>query len=463
MQRLLAISFLTLRAAIRYKLVVALAVLLIGTVVVLPLIIIDDSTARGFTQILLTYTLSAITAILGFATLWLACGTLAREIEECQMQVVATKPIARWQIWAGKWLGIMILNGALLALSGAAVYGLLLYRAKKLPVAQQEVLRKEIFVARGGIKERPVDISADVEQIFRERIKKAPVSPAEYGQLRAQIAEFVKAQFQIVRPNYGRGWHIDLGSLKDSLRDQPLYLRVRFSISEQYHDADNPKNYPTVWYVGVPESGRVRAQTLSLASDTFHEIEIPPNMFDDKGVLTIECLNNSEADMLFLLDNGMEVLYREASFGVNFFRGMVIIAFWLGLLAAMGLAAASFLSFPVASFLALGILIVSFSTGTLSQVVEEGGVSGVNHDTGRIEVPRMIDQVVVPVFAGMLKLVKMVREFTPIDSLSSGRSITWPQLAWAFLQIVVVTGGCFSLFGIIMFTRRELATAQGNQ
>ena len=54
--------------------------------------------------------------MLGLSTLWLACGTLARDIEECQMQVVATKPIARWQIWLGKWLGIMSLNAALLAL-----------------------------------------------------------------------------------------------------------------------------------------------------------------------------------------------------------------------------------------------------------------------------------------------------------------------------------------------------------
>ncbi len=36
----------------------------------------------GFTQILLTYTLGAITGLLGIATLWLACGTLARDVED---------------------------------------------------------------------------------------------------------------------------------------------------------------------------------------------------------------------------------------------------------------------------------------------------------------------------------------------------------------------------------------------
>ena len=123
MQRILAIAWLTWKAALRFKLFLVIAALLILAVVGLPLVIKDDGTARGFTQIILTYTLSAITALLGLSTLWLSCGTLARDIEECQIQVVATKPIARWQIWLGKWLGIVSLNAALLAISGACVYG----------------------------------------------------------------------------------------------------------------------------------------------------------------------------------------------------------------------------------------------------------------------------------------------------------------------------------------------------
>ena len=137
MQRIVAIAWLTWKAAFRFRLFLVIAVLLLVSVVGLPLLIKDDGTARGFTQILLTYTLGVITGLLGLSTLWLACGTLARDIEECQIQVVAVKPIARWQIWLGKWLGILSLNAALLALSGASVYGLLQWRATKLPAAEQ--------------------------------------------------------------------------------------------------------------------------------------------------------------------------------------------------------------------------------------------------------------------------------------------------------------------------------------
>src|ERR1044071_5537161 len=151
-QRLFAIAKLTLKAAFRYRLVQILVVLLLAAVVGLPLVIKHDGTARGFTQILLTYTLGSIVTLLGFATLWLACGTLARDVEECQIQMVAVKPVARWEIWLGKWMGIMILNLFLLAVSGAAVYFLMQWRARQLPAHAQERFRNEVLVARGSLK-----------------------------------------------------------------------------------------------------------------------------------------------------------------------------------------------------------------------------------------------------------------------------------------------------------------------
>ncbi|MGI8966360.1 MAG: ABC transporter permease, partial [Limisphaerales bacterium] len=153
MQRLFAIVGLTWKAAFRYRLFWVLAVLLIGSVVGLPLLIKDDGSARGLAQILVTYTLGIITTLLGFATLWLSCGTLARDIEEHQIQMVVVKPIARWQIWLGKWLGILSLNALLLTIAGSSVFFLLQWKAKKLPENEQAILRNEIFVARASMKE----------------------------------------------------------------------------------------------------------------------------------------------------------------------------------------------------------------------------------------------------------------------------------------------------------------------
>src|SRR6516164_2721697 len=195
MQRIFAIAWLTWKAALRFKLFLVIAVLLLAAVVGLPILLKDDGTAQGFTQIILTYTLSAITALLGLSTLWLSCGTLARDIEECQIQVVATKPVARWQIWLGKWLGIVSLNAALLALSGACVYGLLQWRSTRLPAAEQEVLRTQVLVARG--EAQPPDYNAEIdartEQMLQERLKQTRIAGADLTQARKQLREQVKA------------------------------------------------------------------------------------------------------------------------------------------------------------------------------------------------------------------------------------------------------------------------------
>src|SRR5215213_10110135 len=167
MRRILAIAFLTLRAAFRYRVVLVMALLLLAGVIVLPLIVKDDGTARGFTQIILTYTLALTTTLLGFSTLWLSCGILAREIEEAQMQMVVVKPIARWQIWLGKWLGILALNAILLALAGIAIFAFMQIRASKLDPKQRAILRNEIFVARKVAREKSEDYDGAAWKIVR--------------------------------------------------------------------------------------------------------------------------------------------------------------------------------------------------------------------------------------------------------------------------------------------------------
>jgi len=461
MQRILAIAWLTWKAAFRFKLFLVIAVLLILAVVGLPLLIKDDGTARGFTQIILTYTLSAITALLGLSTLWLACGTLARDIEECQIQVVATKPIARWQIWLGKWLGIMSLNAALLALTGSCVFGLLQWRAGKLPAAEQQILREQVLVARGSAKEanNEAEITSETERILQERLKNSPVEKVDVPEVRKQIRERVKADFQLVPPSYQRVWQIDLGFAKNYLRGKPLQLRVKFNSAQKSPSG----TFVAMWQVGVPEKTQFwRSEPMSLAPDTFHEFEISPDLFDAAGVLTITFANPNNTALLFPLDDGLEVLYPEGGFALNFARGLGIIFCWMALLAALGLMAASFLSFPVATFFALAMLVVGLSSDTLAESVNSGSVAAGNEETGQAG-HSAADMVLIPAFEGVLAVISLVKNFSPIDALSSGRSITWGELGAAFAQIVLLLGGVLGIIGVILFNRRELATAQGTQ
>ena len=463
MQRIIAIAWLTWKAALRFRLFLVIAVLLLAAVAGLPILIKDDGTARGFTQILLTYTLSAITGLLGLSTLWLACGTLARDIEECQIQVVATKPIARWQIWLGKWLGIVTLNAALLAISGACVFCLLQWRAAHLPEAEQKVLREQVLVARGSARPpgHAAEIDAETRRTLQDRLKANPelAGSADLPEVEKQIREQVKAYYQLVPPRTYRVWEVDLSPQKESLRDRPLQLRIRFNSA----GGGGAGTFTGSWLVGNSQKMEPwQSEAMSLSPDTFHEFQVPANLLDDKGVLTIVFLNGNTTSLLFPVEDGMEVLYPEGGFAMNFARGLGIIFCWMALLAAVGLMAASFLSFPVAAFFSMAVLAVVLSSGMLAETVENGTVAAGNEEKG-IAGHSATDVVLIPLFKGILNVVNLAKDFSPVDSLSSGRVIGWGELGAAFGQIVLLLGGIAGVIGIVLFNRRELATAQGNQ
>jgi hypothetical protein len=457
MNKILTIAGLTWKSAFRYRLFWILTALLAAAVVGLPLLLKDDGTAKGLVQILLTYTLSATATLLGFATLWLSCGTLARDVEECQMQMVAVKPIARWQIWLGKWLGLLSLDAVLLALAGGAIFFLLQWRADRLPPNQQKILREEIFVSRASAKEPLPDFTPVVDRLMKQAVKDpSAMSEFDQAEIRKQITARVETNYTDLSPGLARLWGIDLHNLKDRLRDKPLQLRVKFHTASLNTDAQ----FTTLWRVGPTNSTRQVVLAETMPADSFQEFTLPPNLLDDQGRLFIEVGNPNDIELSFPLEEGMELLYPESTFGINFIRGLAVIFFWLALLASIGLSAASFLSFPVAAFVSLAVLFIGLSSGTVATVVEQGTIVGYDAAKGGYG-HSIADYAVVPIFKGALKIINLVQNFSPIDFLSSGRSITWGQLGLAAAQIVLLLGGFFCVLGIILFTRRELASAQG--
>ena len=102
---------------------------------------------------------------------------------------------------------------------------------------------------------------------------------------------------------------------------------------------------------------------------------------------------------------------------------------------------------------------MALASGVMESVVKEGTVTGTNHETGQAA-GSLVDLIIVPVFRVQLQVVNLVKEFSPIDALSSGRSVTWWQLLRAIGQIGVLATGLLGLMGIGLFYRRELAAVQ---
>ena len=82
-----------------------------------------------------------------------------------------------------------------------------------------------------------------------------------------------------------------------------------------------------------------------------------------------------------------------------------------------------------------------------------------NHETNKAQFS-WVDAIALPVFKGLLNLINVAEGFSPIEALSSGRSISWTELARAFAQVTLLLTGGIGLAGITILTRRELAAAQ---
>ncbi len=493
----------TLKAAVRYRFVVAMAVALLVIVFGIPMLVKSDGTAKGTVQIVLTYTLGSTTALLGIASLWMGCGTLAREIEDNVMQMVAVKPIARWQVWLGKWLGIMLLNAALMVPTGLAIFFLVAARADspELSVFEKAKLQDEVLVSRSSLRERERDFSilrqraydyallvaeaktqyTEAEQALRmsvtnpehilsfnqdypRLVEQAQTRPTAETLVRLKETEseairISKASFEIVLPGQDRFWEFQIDpDIVDEVNQKPVYLRFKFNADDEY----DPKSH-TLWFsIGEgtnkrwPPEGAFKE--MRRGSSAFHEEELPIGIVPDKGMIRVHFVNqNSDRPIVFLMEDGPMILYHDGGFGTNLFRGLLIIYFWLGLISAVGLMASSFLSFPVATFMSLGILLISASTGTLEQIIDEGGISGINHETGRKDESSILDDAVILFAKGAIKITKSIWDYSPVDNLSSGRTITWNTLLTAFVWVVLIMGGLVMAVGAYMFQRKELA------
>ena len=64
----------------------------------------------------------------------------------------------------------------------------------------------------------------------------------------------------------------------------------------------------------------------------------------------------------------------------------------------------------------------------MANAVSEGTIADYNAEKGT-KGHSPLDYVIIPAFKAVLKVINLARGFSPVDSLSTGRSISWGQLA----------------------------------
>lgn len=422
MKTIFAIARLTLRTAVRSRILVLLGLLVVIGVVGLPFVLKSDGTLFGQTQLFLNYALGLTAALLSLAAVWSGAGAVSREVESRQIHLVVTKPVHAAQLWLGKWLGLMIMNAALVALAGALVYGGLLWtlRPDRQSPDDRRKLREEILVALTPL---------------------LPESASSRNQAPAQ---------PVAVPPGGRArWFFQLSETVHS--GAVVLLNFRFASAQPLNIAPMAGQ----WSAGAGRGPVFFCEPVARAPNMTHTLRIP--LSTDDHQLTLEYRNQETdypATVVFMPDE-VTLRVRAGGFEANYVRALVLILARLGFFTALGLTAGAMFSFPVAAFVSCALLLMAALGRMAADVTRAGMSEPALSEAGAAQSFGWLDFLMRAAGWVLQALLPPLERFDPLDFLPS-TWISWACAGEGLLVLTGIYGGALALLGIWLFSRREL-------
>lgn len=437
--------------ALRAKAAVVPMALLVLLLPIMPLVLDPGQPLRYRIQTCLSYTLTITSVLLSLMTVLLATSTLSGEIFGRQIYTVIVKPIDRGRYLFGRWLGLMWLNGVLLMLV-AVLISVLVNALAALPGVDRKdelAIAEEVLVAR--VAARPdanPRATAEVERRLEKVRESNPELIDQYGEatVRTNLTEEVAKRWYSL--GYRRSRTYVFRGLHDARDSRTVALRLK-AFANQSPPSGNLRV--------LLQIGKLRAVPLPLAIDQFQTYMLSREQIDqaleDDGTLRVTIVNVDRSSdfgttITFGAVDGLEILYAVDDFTPNLIRTLLIVWIKLGFLAAIGLATASYMTFPVACLVCLVALFIINTSGFLLDASRYYALAN-----KEVQVAKGVSYFV----GNLAHLASKYSSFTPADQLVDGRLVPWSAVGSCLLWIGVVWTGVAGLGAYLIFRLRELA------
>ncbi len=443
MTKLLAVAQLTFRGALRTRAFWAVAVLVLLVGLLLPPSLRDDGTACGRAMLVLSYGLGVSQALLCLAAGWLGAETICRDLSRRHIVLLATKPLPRWQIWLGRWLGLVALNAVLLLLAAGLLWAQLqmVARSRRWTVPQRREAWFLVLTARAERRPATIDFDREAGRRLTELIDRREVpANADRDELRRNLRREIVAFWQSVPPGKSRTW--EFRGVYPPRGARSLTLRFRFRPAGAL---------PSAGAKGEFQVGQTKLSGPFLP-DRFWHLEVPVSAIQP-GTVTVRFENKSPFTLAFPLPDGPTLLYVNGGFNSNYLRAVLILGLQLAFMSALGLSAGSLFSFPVAAFVVLSYLAVAAQVPLLSGQLEQGTLLTGHH--GSLVAP-WLERTVQAVVSFAWQLGGALHRFQPISQLSDGLHIPWSQVRSAFWVVGLFYSAIAAAPGLAYWTRREM-------
>ena len=453
MKRVLAIARLTFSEGVRMRIVLIFLVVLVFLVMRLPFALRGDDTLAGRLQNFLSYSLSALSLLLSLATVFFSCATLANEFKECSLHLVVTKPVSRFQILLGKWLGVNLLNLVILVLCGGAIYGFAYFIQSRPEQFQRDRLKVRDVVWTARVAAKPVVPVDELRQAATQevdgQIESGSLDPSTRPKALADLYKKLMRRWETIPSGGNRRYRFE--NLTPPGRDDTVF-QIRYKaigIPLPYNEVlvsawmfldpetKNPLHQPTRM---EERSGYVH-QFLASAQPVIREGKAELVVFNPYDPV-------NETQILFEGDDALLLLYQAGSFEANYAKVLAIFLMRLALLSAIGIFFGVFVSFPVACLCTCAFFLISLG---LPFWIESMGTylpSATGQVTQTIrDLPVMMMKIVFPDFV----------RYSGTGQLVDGLYISFATLGSCALHTLVYGCALLLLPGWLIFKRREVA------
>ena len=469
MKAFFAIAALTVRHAVRSHIFQLLLGVLLLCVLLIPGTA-GDSTAAGFIQVSLLYSLSTVLLILALSSIWLGCFVMCHDVDSYQLHMVITKPVSRVTIWLGKFSGILAINTVLLLISTMTVFAIVMWKFNATEFDPEDRTRAENEVLVGRRVFLPE--AADIDHITRLSINEKHARmraagrelPDDSPQAKEKEYQEVRRQAEALQGEISFG-HSKIWRFTGLPADlqAPLYLRYRSYVGRIHHEGQ--RMTLGTWAVRVPirkeEKGTEFQAGKTLGFQTFWTTLTPQpesirtGVFNEKtlrgewrlvapdGTLEVGFQNADPRGqkLFFQPADGPKLLLKVASFGENYARCVLVMFLELVILTGLACAAAAFLTMPTAIFVVISYLLF----GSFASYMAETSFFGGAADYVGYYVGKLVLIVVIP-----------IQKFAVTEMVSQGELIEMSFIGGLILSYLVVRALPLFLFGIWMYRKREL-------
>lgn len=365
-----------------------------------------DGTAEGKFKIFVTYSFLLSSIILIFANIVFSSVSISGELKRKTIFLIDSKPIKRWQIIVGKWIGFLFLNLFLISSFILSISISSIFLSKKIKSKFKD--SKNIFITYAEIP--PYSSTSEEE-------KKETYGVPPGGKIR---------------------WEF-----KGIKKTENIYLKFLFYTSKK------GKEITGYWLISNPSLKKPFEIITKFKQNKVHRLKIPSECVGKDGKLQITYLNIEPENISVLFNKEkLKILYPWKNYWNNLLRSIFNLLFILGFISATGIFFSSLTS-TLTAVISTSVLVFISYLHDFSQIIAKSLIES-------NETSKLLKYFSYPLLKLSLTILPPLNKFLPHPYIGDSLILPFSYLREAFMKTVIFGVIPALLLAVLYFSRREL-------